>query len=181
MNSIWWRAYCSVQFSNILLTAPPAFLHQAATSPTRYRTSTLDLVFSNYSSRILSNNHLAPLSKSDHATLQVNTAVSKQQAVEVHTVDFVKDFENEGENEVLQSSCGGLKYTFLDGSREYTSGENSREPLQCAVPQGLVKWIVLCLKFLPEKQTTDWSQKFSLSLLIKRLASLRLNQKHLAN
>ncbi len=39
--------------------------------------STLDLVFSKYSSSITSINDLAPLSKSCHDTLQVNFAVSK--------------------------------------------------------------------------------------------------------
>ncbi len=38
--------------------------------------STLDLVFSKYINSIHSINHLAPLGKSDHATLQVNFAVS---------------------------------------------------------------------------------------------------------
>ncbi len=72
-----WRARaCSIStsFSNKLLTAADEeFLHQAATSPTRYRTghspSTLDLVFSKYSNRILPIYHLAPLGKSDHAPL----------------------------------------------------------------------------------------------------------------
>ncbi len=70
-------------FTNKLLTAADEeFLHQAVTSPTRYRTgqlpSILDLIFSKYSSNILAINHLAPLGKSDHATLQVNFAVSSE-------------------------------------------------------------------------------------------------------
>ncbi len=79
----WLTRSCSManSFSNKLLTAADEeFLHQAATSPTRYRTgqlpSMLDLVFSKYSSSIHSINHLAPLGKSDHATLQVNFAAS---------------------------------------------------------------------------------------------------------
>ncbi len=76
------RSYSMVNsFSNKLLTAADEeFLHQAVTSPTRYKTghlpSTLDLVFSKYSSSIHSINHLAPSGKSDHATLQVKFAVS---------------------------------------------------------------------------------------------------------
>ncbi len=67
--------------SNKLLTAADEeFLHQAETSPTRYRTgqlpSILDLVFSKNSSSIQPINHLAPLGKSDHAILQVNFAAS---------------------------------------------------------------------------------------------------------
>ncbi len=56
------------------------FLNQAVTSPTRYRTghlaSILDIVFSRYINSIHSINHFAPLSKSDHAGLQVNIAFS---------------------------------------------------------------------------------------------------------
>ncbi len=37
------------------------------------------------------------------------------------------------QNAVVMSLCGGLKYTLLDGSREYTSVEDSRGPFQCAV------------------------------------------------
>ncbi len=80
----WLTRSCSISnsFSNKLLTAADEeFLYQVITSPTRYRTghlpSTLDLVFSKLSSSILSINHLAPLGKSDHATLQVNFAMSQ--------------------------------------------------------------------------------------------------------
>ncbi len=66
--------------NNLLTTTDEEFLHQAETTPTRYRTghlpSTLDLVFSKYSSSIRSINHLALFDKSDHATLQVNFSVS---------------------------------------------------------------------------------------------------------
>ncbi len=79
----WLMRSCSMtnSFSNQLLTAADEeFLHQAVTSPTRYRTgqlpSILDLVFFKYSSSIHSINHLVPLGKSGHATLQVNFAAS---------------------------------------------------------------------------------------------------------
>ncbi len=79
----WLTRSCSManSFSNKLLTAADEeFLHQAVTSPTRYRTgklpSILDLVFSKYSRSIHFINHLAPLGKSDHAILQVNFAAS---------------------------------------------------------------------------------------------------------
>ncbi len=68
-------------FSNKLLTAADEeFLQHVMTSPTRCRTgrfpSTLDHIFLKYSSSILSINHLAPSSKSGHATPQVNRVVS---------------------------------------------------------------------------------------------------------
>ncbi len=74
---------CSIEnsfFNKLLTAADEECLHQAETSPTRYGTghlpSTLDLVFSKYSSSIHFINHLAPLGKSDHVTLQVNFAAS---------------------------------------------------------------------------------------------------------
>ncbi len=83
----WLTRSCSMvnSFSNKLLTAADEeCLHQAETSPTRYRTghlpSNLHLVFSKYTSSINSINHHAPLGKSDHATLRVNFAVSDRPA-----------------------------------------------------------------------------------------------------
>ncbi len=74
----WLTRSCSManSFSNKLRTAADEeFLHQAVTSPTRYKAgqvpSILNLVFSKYSSSIHSINHLTLLDKSDHATLQV--------------------------------------------------------------------------------------------------------------
>ncbi len=55
---------------------------------------------------------------------------------------------------------------YLSGrvSRVHIGGELSgTTSIHSGVPQGSVKWIVLCLKFLPEKQMTDCSQMFSLS------------------
>ncbi len=75
-SSNWLTRSClmaSLFPTNYSLSADEEFLRQAVTSPTRYRTghlpSTLELVFSNYNSNIQSINHLAPLGKSDHATI----------------------------------------------------------------------------------------------------------------
>ncbi len=80
----WLTRSCSIfnSLSNKVLTAAvEEFLHQTAMSPTRSRTGhflfTLDLVFSKYSSSILSINYLVPLGKSDHATLLMKFAVSE--------------------------------------------------------------------------------------------------------
>ncbi len=74
-----WRDHIQWQTlfpTNNSLLPTRNFMHQAVTSPTRYRTgqlpSILNLVFSTYSSSVYSINYLAPLGKSDHATLQVN-------------------------------------------------------------------------------------------------------------
>ncbi len=79
----WLTRSCSManSFSNKLLTAADEeFLYQALTSLTRYRTgqvpSILDLVYSKYSSSIHFINQIATLGKIDHASLQVNFAVS---------------------------------------------------------------------------------------------------------
>ncbi len=77
-----WSIFNSLFNSNKLLTAAnEKFLHHAVALLTWYRTghllSTLDLVFSKYSSSILSIYDLAPLSKCGHDSLQVNFAVSK--------------------------------------------------------------------------------------------------------
>ncbi len=63
---------------------------------------------------------------------------------EGHTVDgiyldFAKAFDHGFLSAKMMSfglgvsSRGGLKHTFLDGSQEYTSVGNPREPFQCAV------------------------------------------------
>ncbi len=63
VNWLTWSCAMANSFSNKLLNAADEeFLHQAVTSPTRYRTgqltSILDLVFSKYSNSIHSINHL---------------------------------------------------------------------------------------------------------------------------